>query len=83
MSNRDYADLAALALAQIADHSCPICGERKWKTIPLAIALHIEGEKNRARSVPIVCGDCGHINLFMCSYLEKKAQKLHAGTNGH
>jgi hypothetical protein len=83
MRNRDYADLVGLALAFATKKPCPICDSRAWKTCPERFIYALSGSDVGADAVPIVCGECGYVLTFLCSYLDRKATQLDAEGNGH
>lgn len=77
----DYLTLTSLAMGLVEGRRCPMCEAKSWKspTVPMLLSLHNTLEPVHA--VPVVCGECGYLDLFLCSYLERKAAQLNP--NGH
>jgi hypothetical protein len=82
MTDGDYARLVGLALALAAQRSCPICEAKVWKSTDTTVDLPLSATVEPAASVPVICGDCGYVLLFLCSYLDRKATKLKSEGNG-
>ena len=83
MTDRDYAEYVGLALALATDHRCPICDALAWKSTDAPVDLTFRNTEKPASTVPVVCGGCGYVMLFVLAYLDRKASELKSEGNGH
>ena len=78
MAERDLAYLIGLAVALIEKKPCPVCNAISWKSTDTTVDLPLANTEQPAPCIPVVCGGCGWVTLFMCTFLDRKASELNA-----